>query len=143
MTLGGLFNLPMGYTERTFVIDDNDVDLFVNTKVLCAAGFSSQIDSFLRAEEALERLKDGAQSLPDFIFLDLNMPGMDGFHFLYEFSQLPEPIQRNVKVIVLTSSMSSRDKEKALANGHVFMFISKPISQQKVMEIIEEIGGKK
>jgi CheY-like chemotaxis protein len=125
------------HSSLAFIVDDNQVDLFVISKVLESKGFCKEIRTFLRAAEALEALQEG--TLPQFVFLDLNMPEMDGFQFLFEFAQLPEEVRSGIQIIVLTSSESSRDKEKALANDLVSLYFSKPISYEKVEEIQRDL----
>ncbi|MTI37889.1 response regulator, partial [Fulvivirga lutimaris] len=69
------------------------------------------------------------------IFLDLNMPIMDGFRFLYEFSLMSDEVKSKIKIVVLTSSDNSNDKEKVAANADVLTYISKPLTDQKLGDI--------
>jgi CheY-like chemotaxis protein len=60
------------------------------------------------------------------------MPKTDGFAFLDRFAQLPEGITSKTKIIILTSSNSKADVEKAMANKNVVHFITKPIKQSDI-----------
>jgi CheY-like chemotaxis protein len=72
---------------------------------------------------------------PDVIFLDLNMPEIDGFTFLKNFEKLPEKILAYSKIVVLTSSNSMKDRQQAFENKNVIQFITKPLKQSDIEEL--------
>ena len=122
--------------KKVMIIDDNEIDIFINQKVLEFNNFASEIINIQAAQNAIDKLKAAkTEDIPNLIFLDLNMPIMDGFMFLYEFSQMPEEVRSKVKIVVLTSSDNSNDKEKVAANADVLTYISKPLTDQKLEEI--------
>jgi len=127
--------------ETVMIIDDNEIDIFINRKVLEFGNFCERIVTTQSAEEALEILKS-EEEIPGLILLDLNMPVMDGFRFLYEFSTLEKEVKDQVRVVVLTSSDNARDKEKAAANPYVSTFVSKPLNEQKLQKLIDFLGVK-
>jgi CheY-like chemotaxis protein len=90
------------------------------------------------ADAALDYLRevstDPAQ-VPDVIFLDLNMPVKDGFGFLADFANLNENVKSKSKVIVLSSSISPDDINRASVNPHVYKYLNKPLSE-KYLEVI-------
>jgi len=67
--------------------------------------------------------------LPGVIFLDIMMPGMDGFAFLEEFDKLPDPVRKTSKVIMLSTSESFKDLNRANQNRYVYKFLNKPLNQ--------------
>ena len=122
--------------NATLLIDDSDIDLFIQRRFLEVYQFSRTLISFKSADEALGWLENPApHELPDVIFLDLNMPKTDGFGFLDRFRNLPERITSNTKIIILSSSNSKSDREKAMTNKNVVEFITKPIKQSDIEEL--------
>src|SRR5262245_45948156 len=122
--------------EKTVLIDDSDIDLFIQRRFLEVYNFSSELLLYKSAEEALGWLKNiNGESAPDIIFLDLNMPEIDGFSFLRNFKDLPEKIKIKSKIVVLTSSNSSKDREHAFSFKNVIQFITKPLKQADIEDL--------
>lgn len=121
------------------LVDDNEIDIFINKKVIEFNQFASASICMTSANDALAYLKD-ENTLPEVIFLDLNMPVVDGYQFLLEFSKFPKYIKQQIKIVVLTSSDNERDKEKAAANPDVMAFVSKPLNEQKLVKIKEKLS---
>jgi CheY-like chemotaxis protein len=120
----------------TLLIDDSDIDLFIQQRFLEVCDFSRKLVSYKSADEALQWLFSAPlQEQPDVIFLDLNMPKTDGFEFLKRFAQLPEHLTTQTRVIILTSSNRKADVEKAMTHKNVVHFITKPIKQSDIEEI--------
>ena len=127
--------------NKTVLIDDSDIDLFIQRRFLEVYNFSHQLVSYKSAEDALNWLKNSnGEAPPDIIFLDLNMPEVDGFAFLKSFATLPDKIVKNSKIVVLTSSNSVKDREQAFENKNVIQFITKPLKQSDIEELQRRIG---
>jgi two-component system, NarL family, nitrate/nitrite response regulator NarL len=109
------------------LVDDNDIDLFVQKRLIEINGFADQVITFRAPLDALSYLST-SKDLPEIIFLDLNMPVMDGFEFLERFLVLPHNVLSHCKVVVLTSSGSGADKDRAVSFQNVIGFVSKPLS---------------
>ncbi|HTF81370.1 MAG TPA: response regulator, partial [Cytophagales bacterium] len=75
------------------------------------------------------------ESLPDLIFLDINMPIVDGFVFLFEFEQLPDIVRNKCKICVLSSSDNQRDIERITSNEYVVEFITKPLTVEALKKL--------
>ena len=88
------------------------------------------------AIEAIEFLSDYKI---DLIFLDINMPIVDGFVFLYEFEKFNSVLRNKCKVIILSSSDNKRDIDKIVNNDNVIKFITKPLTEN-ALEEIKSIG---
>lgn len=113
------------------LVDDNELDNFINKKLIETERFSGETIVHSSAMSALEDLKRRAGSpdiLPDIIFLDIMMPGMDGFAFLESFESLPETIRGKCKVIMLSTSESFKDLNRANQNKFVYKFLNKPLN---------------
>jgi len=127
--------------EKTVLIDDSDIDLFIQRRFLEVYEFSNQLVLYKSANEALNWLKtlDG-ETPPDVIFLDLNMPEIDGFGFLKDFNSLPEKVKEKSRIVVLTSSNSSQDKDQVFKSKNVIQFITKPLKQSDIERLKEIIA---
>jgi CheY-like chemotaxis protein len=122
--------------DKTFLIDDSDIDLFIQRRFLEVYNFSSQLVLYKSAEEALDWLRNiNGEAAPDVIFLDLNMPETDGFSFLRDFTNLPSKVREKSKIVVLTSSNSVKDREQAFSFNNVIQFITKPLKQADIEEL--------
>ena len=119
--------------ERVLLIDDNDIDNFINERMITTNHFSKSVVVKNSAESALQYLRElpsDINALPQVIFLDLNMPVMDGFGFLAEYEKLSETIRKNCKVIVLSSAISPEDINRASTNQYVVKYVNKPLNEK-------------
>lgn len=120
------------------LVDDNDTDNFISRRIIEITQFASDVIIKNSGKSALEYLEDNKlspQSLPDLIFLDINMPIVDGFVFLYEFEKFEEKIKDKCKVIILSSSDNKRDIDKIVNNDHVIKFITKPLTENALDDV--------
>jgi CheY-like chemotaxis protein len=127
--------------DLVYLIDDDLKFSFITKTLLSKISFAKEIVDYSDASEALEQLKKNTQNgngkLPDIIFLDLNMPGMDGWDFLEEYKSLPASFRQKCKLYLLTSSIDPVDKNKSQSYTFVSDFISKPLARDKVNWIQE------
>ena len=127
--------------KAVMLIDDNEIDNLINQKMLEASGIVDTIFMHTGAKGALEFLKnieklstDGS-GLPEVIFLDIDMPLMDGFQFLDEFDKLSEYIKKHCSIIMLTSSINPQDLIKAKRSNYVKKYINKPLTQEALEKL--------
>ncbi len=97
-------------------------------------------DSGFKALEYLTTEVDGIYPQPALIFLDVNMPAMDGWEFLEKYHELPEDQRGNVVVFMLTTSLDPNDKQKSDQLGAAG-FIRKPLTAEQVKKIVAENFG--
>lgn len=94
---------------------------------------------YSNGKEAIEAIKPMIASgvkLPDIIFLDLNMPIMDGWQFLDEFTKIP--LEQEVTIYIVTSSIDPADRKRAGKYEKVSNFIVKPIEVDHLQEILDK-----
>lgn len=121
--------------NKVMVIDDNKIDLFIINKIIERTYFSKEVLTCQSAKEALDHLSNQniiAEEVPSVIFLDINMPEMNGFEFLDAFAQLNSTLINNIAVIMLTSSQNPEDIQKANDNPYVVFYLHKPLTIAKL-----------
>ena len=124
--------------ELVMLVDDNDTDNFISKRIIEITKFASRVEVKSSGKSALDYLKENQNApadLPNIIFLDINMPIVDGFVFLYEFDKFSELVKNKCKIIILSSSDNKRDIDKIVNNNHVIKFITKPLTEVALDEI--------
>lgn len=117
-------------SKRILVVEDNERNRILLRDVLLYYGYEA-----IEADNGAEGVKKAREHLPDLIFLDIQMPVMDGFTALKIMKNIPET--RNIKVIALTSFAMAGDREKIL-NAGFNDYISKPIDTRKLPLIVKQ-----
>lgn len=119
------------------LIDDNKIDLFIHGEFIKKMNITSEILEFAFAKEALVFLQENKfEKWPNLIILDIHMPIMNGFDFLEEYAELPFAHREKCKVIIVSSSLDTRDIKKSQENLHVLELIEKPINTDKLKTIL-------
>ncbi len=124
--------------DLVMLIDDNETDNFISKRIIELTRFAHRVEVTSSGKGALEYLRqhqDDPGNLPDLIFLDINMPIVDGFMFLYEFENLNALVQEKCKVIILSSSDNQRDINRLINNEYVIKYVTKPLTQGALDEI--------
>jgi len=116
---------------KIWLIDDDNVTNMLNRFFLEEHYPSLEIRSFIYASEALEELKQGRDN-PNFILLDINMPGMNGWEFLDALQQSEISSSKLPIIYMLSSSLDPEDEAKARKSALVKGFISKPLEVEKL-----------
>lgn len=125
------------------LIDDNETTIFLNNRLLTRLEVADNILTFSRAEQAFDALwgteTAGAppHGAPDLVFVDLKMPGMDGFEFLQRFNELPEPVRQQTVLTVLTTSMHAADTARVAQYPNV-EYLSKPLTEEKMEKLLQK-----
>ena len=131
----------MGEFKHKFVmlVDEDEIDNIINQKIMESNNFSERILVFQAGQDALDYLeqhRNEPDNLPEIIFLDINMPIMDGFQFLEEFEKLEKGIvHEKSKVIMLSSSISPKDIDRAASNRFVKKYLNKPLNSRYLAAI--------
>ena len=122
------------------LIDDDNPTNFYNEMIIKEADYAEKIVVVPSGMEALNYLKsidDAEHPRPDLIFLDLNMPGLNGWEFLEEYRKLDKIQQGRVVIVLLTTSMNTDDEEKAKTIPEINDFEHKPLTSEMLQEILE------
>ncbi|WP_138479149.1 response regulator [Dyadobacter bucti] len=124
-----------------FLIDDSAFDLFIYEKLLIKSGITDSVKTFNSARDALKYLLEQAQDFPDtIILLDLQMPDMNGFEFIDEFDSLPESLKSKIKIFMLSSTIDTRDIDKARESAYILDLLPKPLEIVYLKKKLEMIG---
>ena len=128
--------------SKVMVVDDNKMDNLLVGMVLKTINYSLEIISFHNPKEALNYLKgfeEQTDSLPpEVIFLDINMPLMNGFELLDELKKLKHNKIDNCKIYMLSSSDEPEDIEKANSYPNVIKYLKKPLDREELLNIKPE-----
>lgn len=122
------------------MVDDDDVYQFTFTKGLKQNEAAKDILVFSDGEEALGFMEQNfanAEALPDMIFLDINMPIMDGWQFLDEYIQLKPKLAKQIKIYMVSSSIDSADIDRAKAISEVTDYLIKPIDLDQLDSLLK------
>ena len=120
------------------LVDDDEEDNYFHSIVINKLNIVNQIDVANNGLEALSYLKDGKNSLPDVIFLDLNMPKMNGWEFLEEYKVLSPEQKAKVLIVILTTSANPDDIRRAKEMEEVSGFSTKPLSAEFLDKLIAD-----
>ena len=119
--------------KTCLVVDDSSVIRKVARRIL--EGMHFEISEAEDGEQALDMCRG---SLPDVVFLDLNMPRMDGRELLAEMKKDPE--LQTIPVVIFTTSDSDQDVV-SMYNLHASCYVTKPLDFEQFTKIVKEIKG--
>jgi CheY-like chemotaxis protein len=117
--------------NKILLVDDDAAANYLSKELLESLHAAKEIEI---AENVLRALKMISQEdCPDIVFLDIKMPGLDGFDFLDKLKKLT--LSKNVKIVMLTSSLRPEDKLRAFSYKAVVDYLEKPLTPEKVQMI--------
>ncbi len=125
--------------NHILLIDDDDAVGLIITAVLSKTNIVKKIKFSSSGPDALEFLKQSEEQndFPEAVFVDLNMPEMDGYEFIPIYESLYFEKYPLTKVIVVTSSSRVKDQEMALNFKSVKKFINKPLNAEKILSVMQ------
>ncbi len=125
------------------IIDDDPIFIYGTKRIIKDLDFCSEIIIFNNGQEAIDGLKNlenNGENLPEVIFLDLNMPIMNGWEFLEDFTKLPPQNREQVTIYIISSSIDPRDLERIQDYKEVNNYILKPLSQEDLVDVLREVA---
>lgn len=123
------------------LVDDNPHDNFFHEREIKKADATNVVITKNSGKDALEYLKSRKDPHSDLIFLDINMPGMNGWEFLQEYNTLDKELQGQAIIIMLTTSDNTDDVEKAGSWSFITDYITKPLTKEIMAEISRKYFG--
>jgi CheY-like chemotaxis protein len=131
--------------NSVLLIDDDEPTNFYTQLIVEESGCTDHIKVAQGGREALEYLSNSTNAsadvscpCPDLIFLDINMPAMDGWEFLDHYKKMNKDRHAKVIVVMLTTSLNPDDKQKAIEMPEISAFESKPLTEEKLDRILRE-----
>jgi len=133
----------MKVTTQTFgtvmIIDDNNIDLYVTSRMMTKNSFGENILEYSYAQEALQYLIDHEndfQRLPEVILVDIYMPMMSGFEFMEHYDKLNAEFKRRCKVYIVSSTIDQTDINRTKTDPNISGFQEKPVTKEFLQQII-------
>lgn len=133
---------PSPKYKTAILIDDNNIDNFINGQILSSSAFSQKKFIATNGQVALDLIHNlisgnetGEPTYPDILFVDLNMPVMDGLEFIREFQQIQNDHLKKCKIVVLTSSIHDADRNAIQKIDNAIVFMNKPLTAE-MLEIL-------
>lgn len=129
--------------RNVVLVDDNETTSFLNNRLLNRLEVAEQVHTFSKADQAFQQLwgegrsEAGWESMPELVFVDLKMPGMDGFEFLKLYDALPAESKGNTVMAVLTTSMHAADTARVAQYAGV-EYLAKPLTEEKMQKLMEK-----
>ncbi len=129
--------------KNVLLIDDDEPTNFINKKIIESSELVEYIHIAQSGQEALNFLSRRSEQnerhpLPDLIFLDINMPAMDGWEFLDRYKDLANGKKDSIIIVMLTTSLNPDDEVKARELKQVNAYRNKPLTRQLIGEIAAE-----
>ncbi len=122
----------MNQFDSIFLVDDDPINNLINKRLLGKTGASASIKEFLEGENALQLISQLSSEHRLLVFLDINMPVMNGWEFLNQYQELFP--NRKDKILILSSSIDFQDRQRAKEYEVVTGFLEKPLTLEKIAD---------
>jgi CheY-like chemotaxis protein len=135
--------MEMKKIQSTCIIDDDPIFIYGTRRIMKEVDFCDNILVFNNGQDAMEGLKEltaKGEDLPEVLFLDLNMPIMDGWEFLEGFVKIPNLKGKRVIIYIISSSIDPRDLERIRNYKVVNNYILKPLSPQDLENVLKDVA---
>ncbi len=131
------------HLDCILLVDDDRATNFLNKRLLDKMGVANHIKIARNGIEAMDYLVSASEGqrdfpMPDLIFLDINMPLVNGWEFLERYDSMPEDFKSHITVLMLTTSLRQDDLERAEKAPSVKGFIHKPLTESEIWRVLNE-----
>ena len=126
--------------RKVIAIEDTKIDQYIIENTMKRCNFSESIVLFSSATDALshfDTVNGSDEDLPDLIFLDIQMPRMNGFEFLEEMNKKFNRLKDKISVVLLTSSLDPVDKATSNSFPNIKLYLNKPLNVEKLEKVSE------
>ncbi len=138
-----MYNTNRMKLDFVMFVDDSRIDNIIHRRIVNRAGFAKKVATFEEPGLALtflqNTLREEAQ-FPDLIFLDLDMPLMNGFVFLDQYAGMVGDIPKQSKVVILTSSDENNEMKRAHQHSQVQAFVRKPLDKKSLIRLMYQLA---
>lgn len=124
-------------TRTVCVIDDDKIYVYGLKKLINIKQLCSNLIEFPNGKEAIDFLAnpENINSLPDIIFLDINMPVMDGWDFMESYAKIKPQLGKKIIVYMVSSSINDDDILRAKKISDISDYVIKPVNADKLIEL--------
>lgn len=131
--------------DKVLCVDDDEISLFISKVLIQDSSFAAMVDTAISGHKALDYFSELSpeEAVPRVIFLDLNMPEMDGWEFLDLFEKSYANKFPDTSVVILSSSIDPKDQKKAQDYKIVSDFVSKPLTFDVLDRISSDLKKQK
>jgi two-component system, chemotaxis family, chemotaxis protein CheY len=122
------------------IVDDDKIFQLTAAKTIKSTALTDKVLQFENGEVALEFIRDNVHNpvvLPDYVFLDINMPFIDGWMFLEDYALLKPTLPKSITIYMVSSSIDPRDMDRANQNNNVKGYVIKPVTREKFIELLK------
>ena len=127
--------------QKVLLVDDSEATNHLNKYLLQKLNICEEIVIATNGKKALDYVQQNLESLPDLILLDINMPVMDGFEFLDAIKPFEKKLNETVIIVLLTTSMINKDREKAKQYSYVRDYVIKPLKKEDMEKLYNQLYG--
>ena len=121
------------------LVDDDSIFRLIASRTIKGANITEEILQFSNGGEALKYLEENChklESLPDVLFLDINMPYVDGWMFLDDFEKIKDKLSKQISIYMVSSSIDPEDINRAKQHKLVNDYVVKPVSKETFAKLV-------
>ena len=130
----------MNTLHTILLIDDDFTTNYLHKKIISKSEIDTSIQVANNGKEGIDKLLTLNETINDnnalvLIFLDLNMPVMDGWSFLEIFKEIQPKLNYTTNLFIVSSSINPDDEERAKRNHHVLDYFPKPLTVERLVNL--------